>query len=72
MMPKYLIDKDFLYKVIKSKEHNIQFAGLDFPTLQHSTIVFTMLLGHVSFPGLWRVVMHSQYLSMNGMISCNK
>ena len=36
------------------------------------TIVFTMLLGHVSFPGLWRVVMHSQYLSMKGMISCKE
>lgn len=42
-----------------------------FPTIHHNiTIDFTMLLGQVSFPGLWRVVMHSQYLSMNGMISC--
>ncbi len=32
-------------------------------------MVLTILLGHVSLPGLWRVVMHSQYLSMKGMMS---
>ncbi len=33
------------------------------------TMVLTILLGHVSLPGLWRVVMYSQYLSMKGMMS---
>lgn len=41
-----------------------------FILLFHVTIVLTMLLGQVSFPGRWRVVMHSQYLSMKGIISC--
>lgn len=36
------------------------------------TMVLTMLLGQVSFPGLCRVVIHSQYLSMNGMMSYRK
>lgn len=31
-----------------------------------------MLFGQVTFPGLWRVVMHSQYLSMKGMMSCSE
>lgn len=34
------------------------------------TMVLTILLGQVIFPGLCRVVIHSQYLSINGIISC--
>lgn len=49
---------------------SLQHMDSFFYSTQNVTIVFTMLLGQVSFPGRWRVVMHSQYLSMKGMISC--
>lgn len=41
-------------------------SQVDFSLL---TMVLTMLFGQVIFPGLCLVVMHSQYLSIKGMIS---
>lgn len=61
---------DWLFQHSEQQFWSLQRMDSFLSSTQNVTIVFTMLLGHVSFPGRWRVVMHSQYLSMKGMISC--
>lgn len=49
---------------------NPKFVGIYTDLPSFLTMVLTILLGQVIFPGLCRVVIHSQYLSINGMMSC--